>query len=59
MSGAKILLGLLVAMLVLWIIEQNAPEYATLYVVILLLGIILANSTKFTSFSNQLSARLK
>lgn len=58
MDFGKILLGLLVALIVLWIIENNAPEYATLYVVILLLGVILANSNKFAVFGNQLSARL-
>lgn len=59
MDFGKMLLGLIVALLVLWIIEKNAPQYGTLYVVILLLGIILANANKFTVFSNQISARLK
>lgn len=59
MDFGKMLLGLLVALIVLWLVENNAPEYATLYVVLLLLGILLANANKFTLFSNQLSARLK
>ena len=54
----KVILGLIVSLIVLWIIENNAEEYATGYVIVLLLGIVVANSRCVTVFANQLTARL-
>lgn len=57
-NWGKVLLGLLIALFVLWIIEQNAEDYANWYIVLLLLGIILANRAGVVAFGTQISKRL-
>lgn len=55
---SRVLLGLVLVILTLLVIERIAPEYADLYVVIIVLGWVVYNSGALQVFASQLQGRL-
>lgn len=60
MNFERVMIGLLIAVIVLQLIESSAGEdFASLYVVILVLGAILVNHVQLQIFADQLVKRLQ
>lgn len=55
---SKVLLALILIVITLLIVERVAPQYADIYVVIIILGWVVANSGALAAFSSQLQGRL-
>lgn len=55
---SKMLLALVLVIVTLLIIERVAPQYADAYLVIIILGWVVANSGALQVFASQLQGRL-
>lgn len=55
---SKVLLALVLVIVTLLIVERVAPQYADTYLVILILGWVVANSGALQVFASQLQGRL-
>lgn len=55
---SKVLLALILVVITLLIVERVAPQYADIYVVIIVLGWVVANSGALAAFAGQLQGRL-
>lgn len=55
-SGIQLAIGLVAVALVLLVIERVAPEYATLYILIVILGLVLAHADCFVAFAGAVAA---
>jgi uncharacterized membrane protein YdcZ (DUF606 family) len=54
----KVLGGLLAALVVLALIESQSQRAADIYVLVLVLGFIVANQARLTEFANEFAAEL-
>lgn len=55
-SAPQLLVGILGVVLVLVLIERTAPQYATGYIIIVALGLILAHAGCFAAFAASIQA---
>ncbi|HEY6022328.1 MAG TPA: hypothetical protein VIY48_21460, partial [Candidatus Paceibacterota bacterium] len=58
MDFSKTLLALIIVIVTLLIIERTAPQYADAYIVIIILGWVVANSGALQVFASQIQGRL-
>jgi predicted membrane channel-forming protein YqfA (hemolysin III family) len=55
-GAPQLLIGILGVVLVLLLIERTAPQYATVYIFIVALGLILAHAGCFAQFAASVQA---